>query len=231
MRFQEGSLVQQAQTEIIGTFDRADTVSAAQLRAATSGFSEKTANRARAALTREGVLVRSKRGMEGSITYTIDRQLTPLDTSYGSRRFAKGSELRPRMAGNAVASLRAEQYGEDDYDDDDDDADYENHAASRLWAWIVTITVLICSVGGVVFVRRRFASLPIGNAGAPLVLLPHNAPQLRTPRTVAPYPGDDAIYGPDAPSDETVDTTAGPQADWTFGAFPGMFGSGPQLGA
>ncbi len=61
------SLVRAAQEAMLGAFDLADTVTAAQLHAAAAGFSQKTENRGRAELTREGVLVRSKGGMQGEV--------------------------------------------------------------------------------------------------------------------------------------------------------------------
>jgi hypothetical protein len=46
------NLVREAQAAMLRAFDRADTVTAAQLHAAMAGFSEKTASRGRAELTR-----------------------------------------------------------------------------------------------------------------------------------------------------------------------------------
>jgi hypothetical protein len=227
----EGTLVRQAQAAMLGAFDRFETVSAAQLRAAAAGFSEITANRGRAELTRNGVLIRSRRGMDGDVTYTIGaRQLALPAAKYHPRRSFEGREQRQRIAGNAIASLEPEEY--DEIDDDDDDADYETRAAGGPRAWMIfTVAVLIC---GVVFVRRWGASLPIGKADVPWGLPPYGAPPLRTPRTnriVAPYPGDDA-YSPSAPSDEMVDPSAGPRAyPSRFGTFPGTFDFVPDSGA
>ena len=100
----DGSLLREAQAAILAAFDNANTITAAQLRVATAGFSKKTANRGRAELTRAGVLVRSRRGMEGEVTYTIDqRHLTSLAAQYRSRRFSKTDQQRQRMANNAAA--------------------------------------------------------------------------------------------------------------------------------
>jgi hypothetical protein len=117
---------------------------------------------------------------------------------------------------------------EEGYDEDD----YEStRAAGSASGWVIAITVLMCGIAGLAFMRR-FGSLPFGKIGGSLALPPYNPPPLRTARahrTVAPYPGDDAIYGPDAPADEIADLPAGPQAHWT--AFLGVFGFATDSGS
>ena len=215
--------VRQVQAALLGAFDRADTVTAAQLHAAAAGFSEKTENRGRAELTRDGVLVRGKRGMAGAVTYTIDRAAS-LAMKYRSRRFSTTRQKRQRMATHDDATLPAEQY-HDDYDDADDVNDetgYESPGtAGSAWGWIVPIGFFVCGLGAIGLVRRKFA-LPIGNADGTNYRLPPftagavaAAPAYKVPprahrryETVAPYAGDDAIFGPEA-DDETSDPRRG----------------------
>jgi hypothetical protein len=154
------NLVREAQAAMLRAFDRADTVTAAQLNAAMAGFSEKTASRGRAELTREGVLVRSKRGMEGEVTYRIDRA-TSLAMKYRSLPFSKTDQRGHRMADNAAAAFSTEGY---DADDGVDGAiDYEGtRSVAKAWGWLVPIIICICSLGAICFVRRRFGASPIG---------------------------------------------------------------------
>ena len=107
------------------------------------------------------------------------------------------------------------------------------------WGRMIAFAIFACGLG-VVLVRR--ASFRIGNAGIPLPPLtggagalvpPAYQPRRRARRgyeTVAPYPGDDAIFGPEAPFDETRDLgpAAGPNAYETFAAFPGLFDFAPE---
>lgn len=231
--------MREAQAALLGAFDRADTVTAAQLHAAAAGFSERTANRGRANLTRDGLLIRGKRGMDGEVTYTIDRrQLAAAAGNGSSWPFPRRNRQRARMADNAFAAFSAAEYDDaDNVDDIDDETDYDSaRAAGSAWGWIVTIAVFVC---GLVWVRRRFVSLAIGNAAGTgsMSLQPFTGgagvvPVPRAPRTyeiVAPYPGDDAIYGPE-PAPEEIwepDLVAGPNAYETFAAFPGVFGFSP----
>jgi hypothetical protein len=198
---------------MLGAFDLADTVTAAQLHAAAAGFSEKTENRGRAELTRDGVLVRGKRGMEGEVTYTIDReQLAPVATTLGRRSFSTTRQPWRRTSTNVAATEEyADDYGDDDADDYDD--------AGNAWGWIAAIGISVCGLATIVFVRRRFGAFPIAstrrmmpapftNSAAPAPLA-RKTPARRAARTdpiVAPYPGDDAIFGPDAAIDETSDS-------------------------
>jgi hypothetical protein len=120
---------------------------------------------------------------------------------------------------------------------DYEDADESTRTTGSPWGWIA-FAIFVCGLG-VVLVRR--ASFTIGNAGIFLPPLtggadPHARPAYQTPQpaprryeTVAPYPGDDAIFGSDAALDETWDIgpAAGPSAYETFAAFPGLFDFAP----
>ena len=155
------SLMREAQVAMLGAFDRTDTVTAAQLHAAAAGFSEKTENRGRAELTREGVLIRSKRGMEGEVTYTISRAAS-LPGKYCSRPFLKKNQERQRTVDNAPAALLAAEY-DDDYDGAADlDNDEGARTAGSAWGWIVPISICICGLVAIGFMRRRLGAFPIG---------------------------------------------------------------------
>jgi hypothetical protein len=58
-----------------------------------------------------------------------------------------------------VESDRDRDHDNDEPDGDcDDESNYENGATGGRRQWIVAIAVIICGLGGVVFLRRRFAS-------------------------------------------------------------------------
>ena len=231
---------------MLGAFDRADMVTAAQLHAAAAGFSEKTENRGRAGLTRDGVLVRGKRGMAGEVTYTIDRrQLASLATKYRSQRVSTTRQPRQWMANNGDATLPGEQY-HDDYDDanDDDEDEDESSAGAGGWAWLAAIGLVPCVFAAVVWVRRRSGTFPIVDAAGPPLpaFTPGIAPRARqTPARraarnapiAAPYPGDEAIFGPDADEETSQDPNPGVDlnAYERFAAFPGLFDFAPESDA
>ncbi|HEY2475479.1 MAG TPA: hypothetical protein VGI19_11835 [Candidatus Cybelea sp.] len=227
---------------------------AAQLHAATAAFSESVIERGRAELTREGVLVRSRRGMHGEITYTLDRERLALfvrqmpnnalsGIKYRSPSFAKSIQQRPRMPNNVFP---AEEYDdEEDGDDDDREDDYESAcAAGGGWGWIVT-ALLICGIGGIIFLRRRFASSSIGDptrttampafsgtgGSAPARRFDRTPPPApRQYSTVAPRPSDESIFGPDATVDEDPYPTADLDAHRGFATFPNAFNFVPESG-
>jgi hypothetical protein len=115
-----------------------------------------------------------------------------------------GPAVRISTTAGTRALIDAADHDRDGDDDDyDDESNYENGATGSRSQWIVAIAVIICGLGGVVFLRRRFASFPIGQ-----LPLPFSTPPARRPRayeTIAPYPGDDAIFGPASAVDETSD--------------------------
>ena len=150
------SLVREAQAAMLHAFDRADTVTAAQLHAATAAFSEKTANRGRAGLTRQGVLIRSRRGMEGEVTYTIDqRQLASL---VRSQSLSKSKQQRQRMANNAAAAFPTEECDAASADVNDAIKYESTRTVSRAWGWLVSIIICVCGLGAIGLVRRRFGA-------------------------------------------------------------------------
>ncbi|HEY2476927.1 MAG TPA: hypothetical protein VGI19_19250 [Candidatus Cybelea sp.] len=193
-----GTLLRQAQGAMLATFERANTVTAAELQTATAEFSESAIERGRAELTREGVLIRGKRGMEGAVTYEIDRERLALfvrqmpnnalsGIKYRSPSFAKNIQQQPRMPNNVFP---AEEYDDDeDRDDDDREDDYESAGATNGgFGWIVT-ALLICGLGSIIFLRRRFASSPIGDLASTTALPPFSgtagsAPARRFDRTL-----------------------------------------------
>ncbi|MFY9718985.1 MAG: hypothetical protein WAK16_05010 [Candidatus Cybelea sp.] len=233
------NLMRRAQAAMLGAFDRRDTVTAAQLDAAVPGFSEKTKKRARAGLTRDGILVRGKLGMHGEVTYTLARAASP---AYRWPRFSTMRQPGPRMATNDDATLPAERdyADDDDYDYVDDDDETGGYERSGTAGWVVPIGIFACGLAAVVLVRRRFGAFSIGKSDgtARTAQLPPFTPSIaprarqtparraaRNAPIVAPYPGDDAIFGHDAPFDETRDLgpAPGPNAYERFAAFPGLF--------
>ena len=239
------SLLREAQAALLGAFDRADTVTAGQLHAAAARFSEKTENRARAKLTRDGVLVRSRRGMEGEVIYKIAGHMAPA-TTLGHRSLSITRQPRQRMATHDVATLPAKRYHDDydyaddddyDYADDDDETGYERSGTA---GWLIPIGIFACGLAGVVLVRRRFGAFSIGKSDgtARAAQLPPFTPSIaprarqtpayraaRNAPIVAPRPDDSAIYGPDPAPDEMwdPDPAVGPNAYERFAAFPGLF--------
>ncbi len=157
------NLMRRAQAAMLGAFDRRDTVTAAQLDAAVPGFSEKTKKRARAGLTRDGILVRGKLGMHGEVTYTLARAASP---AYRWPRFSTMRQPGPRMATNDDATLPAERdyADDDDYDYVDDDDETGGYERSGTAGWVVPIGIFACGLAAVVLVRRRFGAFSIGKS-------------------------------------------------------------------
>ncbi|MGC1760932.1 MAG: helix-turn-helix domain-containing protein [Candidatus Cybelea sp.] len=110
--------------------------------------------------------------------------------------------------------------------------------------WGLIIPLAVVAYGCFVFVRRRWRdtlSIGDGAAGTDGMSLPpltgravaaSGPPAYKTPlrrprtyETVAPYPGDDAIFGADPAPDEIWDPglAARPNAYKTFAAFSGLF--------
>jgi hypothetical protein len=236
------NLMRRAQAAMLGAFDRRDTVTAAQLDAAVPGFSEKTKKRARAGLTRDGILVRGKLGMHGEVTYTLARAASP---AYRWPRFSTMRQPGPRMATNDDATLPAERdyADDDDYDYVDDDDETGGYERSGTAGWVVPIGIFACGLAAVVLVRRRFGAFSIGKSDgtARTAQLPpftsiapraRQTPVRRAARNapiVAPRPDDSAIYGPDPAPDEVWEPApaVGPNVYETFPAFPGLFGFFP----
>jgi hypothetical protein len=142
--------------------------------------------------------------------------------------------IRPSITAGTRATAPVDD--EDDYDIDHE-TDYEStRAAGSPWGWVVTIAALVC---GFVLVRRwrganglRPVTLTAG-AGITTARPTYTPPRApRTNRIVAPYRGDDAIYGPDAPSDAIVDPFARLRAyESRFAPFPDTFDFVPDSGA
>lgn len=236
----KASLMRDAQEAILDAFDRADTLTAAQLQVATAGFSEITVKRGRAELVRECVLKRGKRGMEGAVMYTINRrQLAfskyaqqPQEVPHNGLGAITYRNPAQRRFG-AAAGSSAEQYDdvEDGYEDDDElDEDDDLHAAGSGWSWFVPIAICV-GLGGIVLARRRFALFSIaGTNGMPLP--PYTTrPAPRRYTTIAPYPGDDAIFGADETVDENPNLGVRLNAHERFTTFPNAYDFAPESDA
>lgn len=242
------TLKEAAQMAILALYAGRDVATAAEVAEATRAFALTTAERARAELTAEGTLrhgYTGRPGKSGYHYYEIDRgngaqvakQRRRSPRTYRSRTTRDDDRLRHGT--RATTDDEGGYDDEDDYDVDEDryelDEDgYESSdAAGSGWGWILTIAVFVCGLG-FVLVRRASVLLPIGTAAGPIgmPLSPYNPPSRapRTYQTVAPHPGDDAIFGPDPVLDETWDHR--PVARLTtcddFATFPGFYDFGPE---
>ncbi|MFY9719485.1 MAG: hypothetical protein WAK16_07555 [Candidatus Cybelea sp.] len=235
------TLKEAAQMAILGLYTERGSATAGEVAEATREFSPRTAERARADLTAEGMLrhgYTGRPGKQGHHYYEIDRSkvaqfATPRrrsPRSYESRTTQDDGYL---WHGEHNPEVDDSEADDADWDDDDDINDAEDElkpvwAAGNPWAGIFAITICVCGLGWAVLVRRRFAPFSIAGANG-MPLPPYQTPP--TPRgyaTVAPYPCDDAIFAPGASLDEDTKPTIGLKGHERFPGFPGFFDFAPE---
>jgi hypothetical protein len=165
--------------------------------------------------------------------------------------------IQSRLYAPDEAAASFEDYGDEDLAEEIGPSDDYEHSTKRsrrakraraagdYRGWIAALAAVACGISGVVWVLRRSSSFPIGalvstTALPPFIETPGSAPArridktppraLRPYATVAPHPGDDAIFGPDAMVDEDRNPRTVLNAYQGFATFPNAYDFFPESG-